>query len=144
MFTEIMLFSVSCVWIFFVFYHDYEGLSFMTFVRNPLYPKGNNDSKDEGFWYLTFCVALFLIHSIWEQVPNSYHCIPLLMPLMQYDVWCHVYANDVMMLWYAIMTFVPKVHTHPHSTIQSLCRLFFGFTVYFSVYQRWLFAVSLP
>jgi hypothetical protein len=25
-----------------------EGTSFMTFVRRPLYPKGNNVSKDEG------------------------------------------------------------------------------------------------
>jgi hypothetical protein len=25
-----------------------EGLSFTTFVRRPLYPKGNNVSKDEG------------------------------------------------------------------------------------------------
>ena len=45
-------------------------MTFITFVRNPLYPKGNNASKDEGLWYLTFYVALFLIHSIWEQVPN--------------------------------------------------------------------------
>jgi hypothetical protein len=42
----------------------------MTFVLDSLYPKGNNDPKDEGLWYLTFYVALFLIHSIWEQVPN--------------------------------------------------------------------------
>ena len=27
---------------------DDEGTSFMTFVRRPLYPKGNNVSKDEG------------------------------------------------------------------------------------------------
>jgi hypothetical protein len=26
---------------------------------------------DEGHWHLTLYVALFLIHSIWEQVPNS-------------------------------------------------------------------------
>jgi hypothetical protein len=25
-----------------------EGMSFMTFVRKSLYPKGNNASKDEG------------------------------------------------------------------------------------------------
>jgi hypothetical protein len=43
----------------------------MTFVLDPLYPKENNDSKDEGLWYLTFYVALFLIHSIWEQVSNT-------------------------------------------------------------------------
>jgi hypothetical protein len=36
-----------------------------------------------------------------------------------------------MMLWYAMMIFVPKVHTHSHNRIQSLCRLFFGFTVLF-------------
>jgi hypothetical protein len=45
-------------------------MSFITFVWNSLYPKGNNVLKDEGLWYLTFYVALFLIHSIWEQVPN--------------------------------------------------------------------------
>jgi hypothetical protein len=29
-------------------YHDHEGMSFMTFVLDSLYPKGNNDSKVEG------------------------------------------------------------------------------------------------
>jgi hypothetical protein len=29
-------------------YHNDEGMSFMTFVRRSLYPKGNNVSKDEG------------------------------------------------------------------------------------------------
>jgi hypothetical protein len=28
--------------------YDYEGMSFMNFVRRLLYPKGNNASKDEG------------------------------------------------------------------------------------------------
>jgi hypothetical protein len=27
---------------------DDEGMSFMTFVRRSLYPKGNNASNDEG------------------------------------------------------------------------------------------------
>jgi hypothetical protein len=27
---------------------DDEGMSFVTFVRRSLYPKGNNASKDEG------------------------------------------------------------------------------------------------
>ena len=27
--------------------------------------------RTKGFWYLTFYVALFLIHSIWEQVSNK-------------------------------------------------------------------------
>jgi hypothetical protein len=48
----------------------FEGISFITFVWRSLYPKGNNVSKDEGHWYLTFYVALFLIRSIWEQVTN--------------------------------------------------------------------------
>jgi hypothetical protein len=26
----------------------YEGISFITFIRKSLYPKGNNASKDEG------------------------------------------------------------------------------------------------
>jgi hypothetical protein len=29
-------------------YCDDEGMSFMTFIRRSLYPKGNNSSKDEG------------------------------------------------------------------------------------------------
>jgi hypothetical protein len=33
---------------FLIFYYDYEGMTFVTFVRNPLYPRGNNVSKDEG------------------------------------------------------------------------------------------------
>jgi hypothetical protein len=33
---------------FSIFYHDHEGTSFMTFVLHSLYPKGNNDLKDEG------------------------------------------------------------------------------------------------
>jgi hypothetical protein len=48
----------------------FEVMSFMTFVWRSLYPKGNNVSKDEGRLYLTFYVALFLIHSLWEQVTN--------------------------------------------------------------------------
>jgi hypothetical protein len=28
--------------------YDDEGMSFMTFVRRSLYPKGNNASKDKG------------------------------------------------------------------------------------------------
>jgi hypothetical protein len=43
---------------------DHEGMSFMTFVRRSLYPKGNNASKDEGHLHLIFCVALFLTLSI--------------------------------------------------------------------------------
>ena len=43
---------------------------FVAFVRSSLNPWGDNASADEGHWYLTFYVALFLIHSIWEQVPN--------------------------------------------------------------------------
>jgi hypothetical protein len=34
----------------------YEGTSFITFVRKSLYPKGNNASKDEGLYRLTFSV----------------------------------------------------------------------------------------
>jgi hypothetical protein len=43
---------------------DDEGTSFITFIRRSLYPKENNALKDEGLQPLTFCVALFLTHSI--------------------------------------------------------------------------------
>jgi hypothetical protein len=41
---------------FIIVYCDDEGSSFMTFVRRSLYPKGNNASKDEGLYRLTFSV----------------------------------------------------------------------------------------
>jgi hypothetical protein len=34
----------------------YEGVPFITFVRKSLYPKGDNASKDEGLYRLTFSV----------------------------------------------------------------------------------------
>jgi hypothetical protein len=34
--------------IFTIIYRNHEGMSFITFVRWSLYPKGNNVSKDEG------------------------------------------------------------------------------------------------
>jgi hypothetical protein len=33
---------------FSIFYHDHEGMTFTTFVLDSLYPKENNDPKDEG------------------------------------------------------------------------------------------------
>ena len=64
-------YNVSC----FIFYFilslkiDHEDMTFvifllMAFVRSSLNPWGNNASADEGYYYLTFYVALFLIHSI--------------------------------------------------------------------------------
>jgi hypothetical protein len=44
---------------FFIFYHDHEDMSFMTFVLNLLYPKGNNDLKDEGL--LIFNILCYLV-----------------------------------------------------------------------------------
>jgi hypothetical protein len=44
-----MLFLILYADPFFIIYHTDEGTSFITFVRNSLYPKGNNASKDEGF-----------------------------------------------------------------------------------------------
>jgi hypothetical protein len=48
----------------FSYNRDDEGMSFMTFIRRSLYPKGNNASKDEGHQHLIFHVALFLTLSI--------------------------------------------------------------------------------
>ena len=46
------MFMLSFVFhVFFIFtiiYRNDEGMSFMTFVRRSLNPKGNNASKDEG------------------------------------------------------------------------------------------------
>ena len=50
------IFYVSYTSSFINVYCDDEGSSFMTFVRRSLYPKGNNASKDEGLYRLTFSV----------------------------------------------------------------------------------------
>jgi hypothetical protein len=47
-FLVVVILSISCVNLFLVFYYDYEGMAFITFVQNSLYPRGNNVSKDEG------------------------------------------------------------------------------------------------
>jgi hypothetical protein len=50
-----VIFHVSYALSFITTYHDDEGMSFLTFVRRLLYPKGNNASKDEGYQPLTLC-----------------------------------------------------------------------------------------
>jgi hypothetical protein len=59
-----VVFCISYASSFINTYYDDEGMSFMTFVRRSIYPKGNNVSKDEGSLTTNICVALFLIHSI--------------------------------------------------------------------------------
>jgi hypothetical protein len=39
-FHVFLIFTITC--------RNDEGMSFMTFVRRSLYPKGKNASKDEG------------------------------------------------------------------------------------------------
>jgi hypothetical protein len=52
--------------------YAYEGMSFVTFVRNALYPEGTYRYGGRRTSTLNiFCVALFLILSNWEQVPNK-------------------------------------------------------------------------
>jgi hypothetical protein len=41
-------FAFHVILIFIIMCRNNEGMSFMTFVRRSLYPKGNNASKDEG------------------------------------------------------------------------------------------------
>jgi hypothetical protein len=41
-----LCFIQSCLYLY--IYCNEEGMSFMTFVRTSLYPKGDNVMKDEG------------------------------------------------------------------------------------------------
>jgi hypothetical protein len=55
--------------LYYFYKFTYEGENLrniipVTFVRGSLDPCGNNVPADEGHCYLTFYVALFLIHSI--------------------------------------------------------------------------------
>jgi hypothetical protein len=43
-------------------------MSSKTFAQWSLNPRGGNASEDKGFYSFNNCVALFLIHNIWEQV----------------------------------------------------------------------------
>jgi hypothetical protein len=47
--TVYIIFYVLYSSFFIIIYCDDEGMSFITFVRKSLYPKGNNASRDEGF-----------------------------------------------------------------------------------------------
>jgi hypothetical protein len=42
-------FHISYASSFIKIYCDDEGMSFVTFVRRSLYPKGDNASKDKGY-----------------------------------------------------------------------------------------------
>jgi hypothetical protein len=52
--------------------YAYEGMFFVTFVRDAIYPEGIYRYEGRRTLILNiFRVALFLIRSIWEQVPNN-------------------------------------------------------------------------
>jgi hypothetical protein len=53
---------------------DLRDILLVAFVRRSLNSWRNNASADDGHLYLTFYVVLFLIHSIWEQVPDKWLC----------------------------------------------------------------------
>jgi hypothetical protein len=65
----------------------------VTLVRSSLNPCGDNALADEGHWYLTFYVALFLIHSIWEQVPNNTYAMTCNLAMI--IVWWNDQVNKV-------------------------------------------------
>jgi hypothetical protein len=93
-------------------------MSFTTFIRNSLYPKGNNVPKDEGLWYLTFYVALFLINSISEQVPNT----RLASYLINTFLYLYVYADAIVDITPQLITLNQRTksnsyHKNKHSSV---------------------------
>ena len=59
---------------------------------------------------LTSCLSTF---SFWRSMCRRLASYSILVPLMQYDVWCNVMQNDVM-IWCEMMR-MPKTHTHAHT-----------------------------
>ena len=59
---------------------------------------------------LTSCLSTF---SFWRSMCRRLDSYLILVPLMQYDVWCNVMRNDVM-IWCKMMRML-KTHTHPHA-----------------------------
>jgi hypothetical protein len=59
------------------------------------------------FLKVTSCLSTF---SIWRSICRRLALYSILVPWMQYDVWCNVMRNDVM-IWSEMMR-MPKTHTH--------------------------------
>ena len=89
------------------------------------------------FEVFSHCRSICLFCVVWWW----WFCICLNECLWMQMTWCNVSCK-----W--ISKHIFKNHNHsppsPWEWFKSFGRLLFGFTVYFSVYQRWLFAVSLP
>ena len=66
------------------------------------------------FSKVTSCLSTF---SIWRSIFRRLASYSILVSLMQYDVWCNVMRNDVM-VWCKMMR-MPKTHTH--TGIHKLC-----------------------
>jgi hypothetical protein len=136
------------------------------FVNNRFFP------PNQSWWS---CISLKLILclstiSLFRSILRRSTLYPLLVPLMQHDVWCYVMQNDVMMLCYA-KWYLCRRHTHIPMVeytislpfIFQLHRLFFGVStltfrckfciplgtsfellrLLFRQYSRWLFALRL-
>jgi hypothetical protein len=56
---------------------------------------------------LTSCLSIF---SFWRSICRRLASYLILVPLMQYDVWCNIMRNDVM-VWCKMMR-MPKTHAH--------------------------------
>jgi hypothetical protein len=59
---------------FFISHHGYKSMFFITFVLDSLYPKGNNDPKDEGL--LTFNILCCLVLDSWHLRTSPQHWRP--------------------------------------------------------------------
>jgi hypothetical protein len=64
---------------------------------------------------LTSCLST---SSFWRSIFRRLASYSILVPLMQYDVWCNVMRNDVM-IWCKMMR-MPKTHPHAHTGTHKL------------------------
>jgi hypothetical protein len=62
----------------------------------------------------TSCLSKF---SFWRSICRRFASYSIFVPLMQYDVWCNVMRNDVM-IWCEMM-WMPKTHTHAYTGIHN-------------------------
>jgi hypothetical protein len=66
---------------------------------------------------LTSCLSTFLF---WQSICRRSASYSVLVPLMQYDVWCDVMWNDVM-IWCKNDEDVEDTHPHAHTGTHKLC-----------------------
>ena len=94
-------------------------LSMLRKERCPFY--GQSDT-------IVFLKVCFMPqHTHLTKYCQKFTSCPILLPLMQYDVWCNVVRNDAMIWWWRQTHTHTHAHTETHKTLHPLRNEFWVF-----------------